>query len=317
MPGSALIVGSAGQDGTCLSRLLARKGTEVIGVTRGTIEITDAASVAGLLDRHAPGCVYYLAAVHGSSEAGHSVETEALNIARSYAVHVSGLVNFLQAIADRGTDIPLFYAASSRIFGAPEAQIQDETTPFAPLETYGITKAAGVSFCRMYRRQFGVRASCGILYNHESPLRAANYVTQKLARAAAQAALGSPATVLVRDLDARVDWGWADDYVDAMQRIVSLPQADDFISASGTPHAIRDFAEAAFRHVGIDWREHVRQGGEATAILRPQLCGSPAKLVAATGWHPGTPLNEIAARMVDAQLECLDLSGTNKGMLPQ
>lgn len=315
IPAKAIIVGSAGQDGTCLSRLLARHGTEVVGLTRDSIDITDAAAVGRLLDRQGPCYIYYLAAVHGSSEASGAPGTEAVSIARSVAVHVTGLVNFLQAIADRGASMPLFYAASSRVFGAPAVALQDETTPLAPLETYGITKAAGVSFCRMYRSQFGVRASCGILYNHESPLRAAGYVTQKLARAAAQAALGAPCEVSIRDLDARVDWGWAEDYVEAMRRIVGLPQAEDFIIASGTTHAIRDFAAAAFDHVGLDWHGHVRQASEAAVILRPQLCGSPAKLLAATGWRPITSLHEIAARMVDAQLDRLKASGTEAEML--
>lgn len=317
MPARALIVGSAGQDGTCLSRLLERHGTYVIGVARDSVDIADATTVARLLDRHSPDCIYYLAAVHGSSEAAQAAIPEALNIARCVAVHITGLVNFLQAIAERGAGMSLFYAASSRIFGAPDVSLQDETTPLAPLETYGITKAAGVAFCRMYRHQFGVRASSGILYNHESPMRRKDYVTQKLAHAAAQAALGGSGEVVVRDLDARVDWGWAEDYVDAMRRIVDLPHADDFVIASGTTHAIRDFAEAAFGHVGLDWSNHVRQEKEAPAILRPQLCGSPAKLFAATGWRSRTTLQQIAARMVDARLECLKAGAAATGILGQ
>ncbi len=310
-------MGSAGQDGSCLTRLLSRLGTDVIGVTRGAVDLADADAIDRLLDRYAPDCIYYLAAVHGPSEVVPSSNPESLNIARSVAVHVTGLVNFLQAIVSRGTDVRLFYAASSRVFGAPGVPVQDEATPIAPHETYGITKAAGMSFCRMYRDQFGVHASSGILYNHESPMRPAGYVTQKLAHAAARAALDGGSEVVVRDLDARVDWGWADDYVDAMRRIIALPQADDFIIASGSTHAIRDFAEAAFQHVGLDWRNHVRQGNEAPAILRPQLCGSPAKLIAATGWRPQRSLHEIAARMVDAQLERMKAYAADTGMRAQ
>lgn len=317
MPVRALIVGSAGQDGSCLSRLLSRHGTDVIGVTRDSVDLADAATINRLLDRHAPDCVYYLAAVHGSSEATPTPAGEAQTIARSVAVHVTGLVNFLQAIVNRERGTRLFYAASSRIFGAPAIPVQDETTPISPQETYGITKAAGMSFCRMYRNQFAVHASSGILYNHESPMRPAGYVTQKLAHAAAKAALGGKGEVVVRNLDARVDWGWAEDYVDAMRRILELPQADDFIIASGSTHAIRDFAEAAFRHVALDWRKHVRQENEAPVILRPQLCGSPAKLMAATGWRPQTSLQEIAARMVDAQLERMKANDAANGMFPQ
>ena len=301
-PSRAVIIGSAGQDGRLLTQLLERDGTETIGISRGSVDLADNKAVAELMDRHAPTRVYYLAAVHGSSEAANSPETEAELVARSVAVHVTGLVSFLQAIADRGGNTKLFYAASSRIFGTPSRLVQDETTAIAPSETYGITKAAGLFFCRMYRRQFRVQASTGILYNHESPLRAAGYVTQKLARAAAQAALGIGTPVFVRDLDARVDWGWAEDYVEAMRRILDLPAADDFVIASGTTHAIREFATAAFGHVGLDWRDHVRQGDEAMVILRPQLCGSPAKLTSATGWRPVVSMPEIAARLVDAQL---------------
>lgn len=304
-PSRAIVVGSAGQDGLLLSQLLLRHGTEVIGITRDSLDITDGKAVATLMDRHAPDSVYYLAAVHGSSEADSAVETEAKLAERSVAVHVTGLTCFLQAIADRRSKTRLFYAASSRVFGEPDGSIQDEATALAPIETYGITKAAGLLFCRMYRRKFQVHASTGILYNHESPLRGAGYVTQKLARAAAQAALGIKTTIYVRDLDARVDWGWAEDYVEAMRRIVDLPMGDDFIIASGSTHSISEFAAAAFGHVGVDWRKHVRQGDETVAVLRPQLCGSPAKLRAATGWRSLVSVPEIAARLVDAQFERL------------
>lgn len=301
----AIVVGSAGQDGVLLSQLLARHDTEAIGIARGALDVTDRTAVAALMDRHAPNCVYYLAAVHGSSEANTANESEAELAERSIAVHITGLVSFLQAIADRGSDVRLFYAASSRVFGVPNAAIQDEATAIAPTEIYGITKAAGLHFCRMYRRQFQVHASTGILYNHESPLRGAGYVTQKLARAAARAALGAETMVYVRDLDARVDWGWAEDYVDAMRRIVDLPIANDFVIASGSTHSIKDFAASAFSHVGLDWRNHVRQGDDALAVLRPELCGSPARLTEATGWRSLVSVAEIAARMVDAQIERL------------
>ncbi len=304
-PSKAIIVGSAGQDGQLLAQLLARHGTEVVGLARGSLDLTNRQAVADLMDHHAPDSVYYLAAVHGSSEANHAIETEAELADRSVAVHVTGLVGFLQAIVDQGGKSRLFYAASSRVFGVPSAAVQDETTAIAPTETYGITKAAGLFFCRMFRHQFGVHASTGILYNHESPLRAAGYVTQKLAFAAARAALGIGSTVFVRDLETRVDWGWAEDYVEAMRRILDLPAGDDFVIASGTTHSIREFAEAAFVHVGLDWRDHVRQDDAAMAILRPQLCGSPARLTSATGWRALVTLPEIAARMVDAQFERL------------
>ena len=313
-PSKAIIVGSAGQDGQLLAQLLVRHGTEVVGLARGSLDLTNRQAVAELMDHHAPHSVYYLAAAHGSSEADNAIETRAELTDRSVAVHITGLVCFLQAIADQGGKTRLFYAASSRVFGAPSAALQDETTAIAPTETYGITKAAGLFFCRMFRHQFGVHASTGILYNHESPLRAAGYVTQKLASAAARAALGIGSTVFVRDLEARVDWGWAEDYVDAMRRILDLPAGDDFVIASGTSHAIREFAAAAFEHVGLDWRDHVRQDDEAMAILRPQLSGSPARLTAATEWRPAVSMPEIATRMVDAQLERLRSEAKRTGL---
>lgn len=313
-PKKSIIVGSAGQDGRLLAQLLARQGTEVVGLAHGHLDLTDRKAVAELINLHAPDSVYYLAAAHGPSEADNASGTEAELADRSVAVHVTGLVGFLQAIADQGGNTRLFYAASSRIFGAPSTAVQDETTAISPTETYGITKAAGLYFCRMYRHQFGVHASTGILYNHESPLRAAGFVTQKLATAAARAALGTGSTVFVRDLEARVDWGWAEDYVDAMHRILELQAGDDFVIATGTTHAIHEFAAAAFGRVGLDWRNHVRQGDTVRATLRPQLCGSPAKLTLATGWRPVLSMPEIAARMVDAQLDRLRKEAQRTGL---
>lgn len=166
-----IVVGHSGQDGTILAEQLSSLGDTVVGVSRTLHNISDAPTVHRLVAEHRPYAIYYLAAHHGSSESMAPPQRELDRVSVSLATHVTGAVNFLLAITDASPLTRFFYAGSSRVFGNPSSTPQDEDSPFAPNETYGITKTAGIQFCRMYRQQFGVFAATGILYNHESPLR--------------------------------------------------------------------------------------------------------------------------------------------------
>jgi GDPmannose 4,6-dehydratase len=309
----ALVIGCNGQDGSLLCTLLHQKGATVFGIDRASdeqtqsfvhfsaLDICDLPRVNDLLAEASPDEVYYLAAYHHSAE---QLKPPGEVVALSLQVNTQGLNNVLAAIADSPSPRPrVFYAASSRVFGVPDEEVQDENTPMAPVCAYGISKAAGVHLCRYYRREHDVYVSTGILYNHESPLRPEHFVTRKIVRAAVRIRSGLERELVLGNLDARVDWGWAPDYVEAMHAILQLGCPDDFVLATGVLHSVREFVEIAFSAVGLNWREHVveRSGVlEGWRAVKP-LCGNAAKLHAATDWRPRVSFEEMVRIMVAAE----------------
>jgi GDPmannose 4,6-dehydratase len=309
----ALVIGCNGQDGSLLCSFLHKKGTRVFGADRArgeqtqsfvcfsALDISDSRRVNNLLAEMGPDEVYYLAAYHHSAE---QRKPPGEVVALSLQVNTQGLNNVLAAIARSPTSrARVFYAASSRVFGHPAEDVQDEDTPMAPVCAYGISKAAGVHLCRYYRSEHGVYVSTGILYNHESPLRPEHFVTRKIVRAAIRISSGLERELVLGNLDARVDWGWAPDYVEAMHAILQLGCPDDFVLATGVLHSVRDFVEIAFSAVGLNWREHVVERSDVLKARRDvkPLCGNAAKLQRATGWRPRVSFEEMVRIMVAAE----------------
>ncbi len=296
----AIIVGSAGQDGTLLSGQLHSSGHQVIGVDRTTgLDLGDPAAVSRFVSEHQPEEIYYLAAYHHSSQ---DPPIEPLELyANSHAVHVAGVLSVLEAIRTQAPRARLFYAASSLIFGDPVETPQTEDTPLRPTCIYGITKVTGLQLCRHYRRVHGVYASVGILYNHESPLRADKFVSKKVVKAAWEIKRGARETLVLGDLSAELDWGAAEDHVDAMRRILALDTADEFVIATGERHSVRELVELAFSHLGLDWKNHVEEN--PALITRPPLVrvGDAGKLTRATGWRPTTGFPAMVRALVDAE----------------
>ena len=221
-----IIVGSSGQDGRILCDQLLALGAEVIGISRRTqparerfthaaIDLMNAAQVADLVAKSQPEEIYYLAACHHSSQ--ETIGASPLPLFQeSFAVHVTGLLHFLEAVRQFSPATRLFYAASALVFGEPPNEEQDEQTPMNPRCAYGITKTAGIHCCRFFRNTHGVFAAAGILYKHESPQREEKFVSQKIVRTALRISRGEKGPLLLGDLSARVDWGYAPDYVAAM-----------------------------------------------------------------------------------------------------
>ena len=187
----------------------------------------------------------------------------------------------------------LFYAASSLCFGDATESPQTESTPLAPRCVYGITKTAGVQCCRLYRQTHGLYALSGFLYNHESPLRPEKFVTQKIVRAAKAIARGEQSELILGDLSARIDWGWAPDYADAMTRTLRLPEARDFVIATGETHSVRDFVEIAFTRVGLDWQNYVKENTVLLQRRNAPLVGDASLLRQLTGWKPMVTFPEM------------------------
>lgn len=295
----ALVVGSAGQDGTLLSDQLQALGYEVGGVSKARGSIEDPAAVAALVAGFQPDEIYYLAAFHHSSE-DPAVEPGTL-FDRSVAIHVSALVHFLEAMRAHAPRARLFYAASSLVFGDVTESPQTEATPILPTCAYGITKTTGLQICRHYRRAHAIHASVGILYNHESPLRAATFVSKKIVKAAWAITRGAQGKLVLGSLSAQLDWGYAPDFVDAMRRILALDAADDFIIATGEPHSVGEFVELAFGQLGLDWKRHVDENRGLITRAPILRVGDPAKLTRATGWRPSTSFPAMVRALVDAE----------------
>lgn len=326
---TALVTGITGQDGGYLTELLLGKGYLVHGMVRptsrlsGTLlgelmepergfagrihlhnaELTDSTSLGLLLDKTDPDEVYHLA---GQSHIQISFdlpeytgETTAL-----------GTLRILEAIRRRGKQVRFYQAATSEMFGEPEDVPQTERTQFRPVNPYAAAKLYAFSLVGAYRRAYGMPASNGILFNHESPYRGANYVTRKVAAAAARIAAGLETELTLGNLDARRDWGFAGDYVRAMYLIVQADEPDDYVIATGESHSVREFCELAFGHVRLDYEKHVRVDER---YLRPiditETRGDATKARTALGWEPTISFEELVKMMVDAEVARVKTGG--------
>ena len=314
---NVIIVGSQGQDGRLLGERLATEGCALLGVDRdgirrgapaldpddAPVDALDRTSVDRAVRAFAPDAVFYLAAFHHSAENACPLDDAELYL-RSHDVHVRGPANFLEALRRHAPRARFFYAASSHCFGEPSTSLQDESTPLRPICPYGISKTAGVQLCRMYRARHGLHASCGFLYNHESPLRSPSFLSAKIVRGAVEIARRQRDELILGDLSARVDWGYAPDYIDAMIRIVRLDAADDFVVASGRAHSVGDFVSIAFAHLELDWRRHVSADASLLTKSRPAaaLIGDSSKLRRKTGWAPTVTFADMVRLLVDAEL---------------
>jgi GDPmannose 4,6-dehydratase len=313
----ALITGVAGQDGTYLSELLLSKGYEVWGVVgpapgaflewamqfEGRLhpinaDLTDLDSLMAAVEVSAPDEVYNFAGL--TSVGGSWAQPE-----RYADVNGQGVVRLLEAVRHGAPGAHVVQASSAEVFGDPAHSPQTEQTALAPTNPYGTSKLiAHEAICSA--RGDGMLASNAILYNHESPLRPATFVTGKIADAAARIKLGFADELRLGNLDVTRDWGFAGDYVDAMSRIAASGQADDFVIATGVGHTVRDFAMEAFAHVGLDYSDYVVvdpeffREADATALV-----GDPSRIRERLGWTPTVEFGQLVGMMVDANLERL------------
>jgi len=314
---TALITGITGQDGAYLAQLLLGKGYRVVGLTprRGSdtlwrlrelgvldrIEIaygdvTDMGSVLGIVARHRPDEIYNLAA---QSFVGASWDQPV----HTADVNAVGTVNILEAIRQQRRETRFYQASTSEMFGKVQAPVQNETTPFYPRSPYGVAKLYAHWITINYRDSFGLHASSGILFNHESPLRGIEFVTRKVTDAVARIKLGKVDRLSLGNLDAQRDWGYAADYVEGMWRMLQQPEPDDYVLATGISTTIRDMCRIAFAHAGLDWERHVVVD---SGLFRPaevqMLRGDASKAGERLGWRPSTDLSQLMAMMVEADL---------------
>ena len=317
MPPKALIVGITGQDGSYLAELLLSKGYEVYGIIRrassfntGRIEhvyddprltllygdLTDGSRLAAILNEVRPDEVYNLGAQShvkvSFDEPVYTVDVNAL-----------GNIQLLEAVRHMKPRPKFYQASSSEMFGAVAETPQTETTPFRPQSPYGCAKVYAFHQTVNYREAYGMFCCNGILFNHESPRRGETFVTRKITRAATRIKLGLQDKLYLGNLDARRDWGFAGDYVEAMWLMMQQDRPDDFVIATGFSHSVRDFLSEVFTQVGIDWTLYVTQDDR---YRRPaevnSLEGDASKARRRLGWNPKVLFGHLVAMMVDADM---------------
>jgi GDPmannose 4,6-dehydratase len=314
-----LITGITGQDGSYLAELLLSKGYEVAGLVRRSSsdsferiehiasritfisgDMSDQASLLDAVEESQPDEVYNLAAqsfvADSWKEAAYTGDVDALGVTR-----------VLEAIRRVKPDARFYQASSSEMFGKVFETPQHETTPFHPRSPYGVAKVYGFFIALNYRESYGLHASNGILFNHESPRRGVEFVTRKISDGVARIKLGLDTELHLGNLDAKRDWGFAGDYVEAMWLMLQQETPDDYVVATGETHTVRRFCETAFGHVGLDYAEYVKVDPR---FVRPAeveiLLGDATKARERLGWAPKMTFEELAKMMVDADVARLE-----------
>jgi GDPmannose 4,6-dehydratase len=322
----ALITGITGQDGSYLAELLLEKGYEVHGILRRTStfnrqridpiyqnadlnqgrfhlhygDLADSPSIYKLIEQIAPNEIYNLAA---QSHVKVSFE----NPEYTADVVATGTLRLLEANRQTGVMARFYQASSSEMFGKVRETPQTELTPFHPRSPYGVAKVFAHQITVNYRESYDMHASCGILFNHESPRRGENFVTRKITQSVARIHKGLQDKLVLGNLDAKRDWGYAKEYVEAMWRMLQQDTPDDYVIATNETHSVQEFLEIAFKHVGKNYQDYVET---SSAYYRPAevdlLIGDCTKAKNKLGWQPETTFEGLVKLMVDSDLEALN-----------
>ncbi len=321
-PKIAFITGITGQDGSYLCELLLEKGYLVHGLTHrpegllyGNIghlvrdeelmgkrlhihtgSFEDATHLRRIIYKAKPHEFYHLAAQSSPRLSLELPETTVDSVGMA-------TLRLLEILRDIEYPIKFLYASSSEIFGTPSFAPQDEMTPINPATPYGAAKAFSMQMARIYRTAYGMQTCSAILYNHESIRRSPQFVTMKVARAAARIKKGLQKRLSLGALDGRRDWGWSPDYVAGMWSMLQLDTVDDFVFATGKLHSVRQFVEKAFQTVDLDWQDYVDHDPELVTAVEPaSLCGNPAKAKRILDWNNTVTFDQIIERMVESEL---------------
>jgi len=322
----ALITGITGQDGSYLSELLLEKGYIVHGIVRRTSnllrsriehlrrdekiygrrlflhygDLADSTTLRRILDHVRPTELYHLA---GQSHVGLSFE-----IPESTCEEAGmATLRLLEIVRSQPQPLRLYHASSSEIFGNACEVPQTESTPLQPTSPYGCAKAFATQLARVYRESYGLFVCNGILYNHESPRRGENFVTRKIARAAARIARNLDSELVLGNMESQRDWGRAKDYVQAMWLMLQHETADDYVVATGETHSVREFVQAAFAVVALPWEKYVKHDPSFDRPTEPRrLVGNADKIRKTLGWKPGGTFPQLVREMVEAELAAID-----------
>ena len=315
----ALITGISGQDGSYLAELLVAKGYEVHGmirrisqpnlsnlsevinqVTLHTGDMTDGASIVRILERVKPDEIYNLAAMSQVRDSyDHPEVTQDIN--------ANGLLRIMEGVRNLGIDAKIYQACSSEMFGKVQETPQRETTPFYPRSPYGCSKVQAYELARVWREAYGMKVYCGILFNHESPRRGEAFLSRKVCKAVAEIANQKRDKLVLGNLDAKRDWGYAKEYVEWIYAIMQHPTPDDFVIATGETHSVKEWVQLAFECVGImDWENYVDYDKSLTRPAEVDLlCGDALKSKQVLGFEPKVKFKELVKIMMDAEMKKL------------
>ena len=325
---TALITGITGQDGSYLTELLLEKGYAVHGIVRRTSnllrsriehlrrddktyghklflhygDLSDGTTLRRIFRDVQPDELYHLA---GQRHVGLSFE-----IPESTCEDAGmATLRLLEIARDQSKPLRFYHASTSEIFGNTQTVPQDENTPLAPSSPYGCAKAFATQLARVYRKSYGLFVCNGILYNHESPRRGENFVTRKIARAAARIARGLDDELVLGNIASERDWGRAQDYVQAMWLMLQYDAPDDYVVATGETHSVQEFVELAFAAVDLPWKKHVKHDAAFDRPIEPtKLVGRADKIRKTLGWRPTGTFPELVREMVEAELRALKAS---------
>jgi GDPmannose 4,6-dehydratase len=316
---TALITGITGQDGSYLAEFLLNKGYEVIGMVRRSSTVTferilhlqdkitivqgdlhDQSSLVAMLEQYKPEEIYNLAAQS-------FVATSWSQAVLTGEVTAMGVTRLLEAIRLVNPKARFYQASSSEMFGKAVEVPQRESTPFYPRSPYGVAKVYGHWITINYRESYGLFAVSGILFNHESPRRGLEFVTRKISNSVARIQLGQAKELLLGNLEARRDWGFAGEYVEAMWHMIQQDRPEDYVIGTGETHSVREFAELAFQCVGLNYQDYVRQDQR---FMRPSevdlLVSDPSKARQKLNWSPKVDFHALVEMMVEADLKRLE-----------
>lgn len=316
----ALVTGINGQDGSYLAELLLEKGYEVHGITRRTsqplhdnikhfidkitlhpADMTDAGSLHNAIEKSNPDEIYNLA---GMSQVRWSYDVPAMTM----DVNCSGLLRIIESVRALGLNCKIYQACSSEMFGRVQEVPQTEKTPFYPRSPYGVSKAAAYYMARVYRESYGMKIYCGFLFNHESERRGEEFLSRKVCKAVAEIKYGLKDKIVLGNLEAKRDFGYAKEYVEWIWNIMQHEIPDDFVIATGETHSVREFVELAFKHAGIDdWFNYVEHDKTLTRPAEVDLLiGDASKSKRILGFEPKVKFNDLVKIMVDAELKACE-----------
>ena len=325
----ALITGITGQDGSYLADLLVAKGYEVHGIIRRASTFNTARIDHLYQDPHVNGVRLFLHygdladSVNLTKLLYELQPDEVYNLGAQSHVRVSfdipeytsdvtgvGTIRILEAIRESGVKPRFYQASSSEMYGKVQEVPQTETTPFWPRSPYGCAKVFGYWATVNYRESYGLFASNGILFNHESPRRGETFVTRKISRAVAAIKLGLQKELYLGNMEAKRDWGYAPEYVEGMWRMLQADEPDDYVLATNETHTVKEFVQEAFGHVGLEWEKYLKYDARYERPAEVELLiGDPAKAKRQLGWEPKVRFKELVQIMVDADLEMLEAKG--------
>ena len=301
-----MVIGASGQDGTLLGRLLKSKGYQVAGVSRGpadecydesiVLDVMDKAALSQVVRTRHPAEIYYLASYHRSSQAQGAALAEG-EASRTFDVNLNSYIAVLEAALDLTPRPRIFYASSSLIFGNAEGGLATEQTPPQPQCLYSISKLTAMKVSEQFRQVPGMHISIGILFNHESAFRNGSFLSKRIVDSIKAIKQGRSQSLVVGELDAACDWGYAGDFVEAMWRMLQKESGDTYVVATGTLHTVRDWVDAGCALAGLSIGNVVREDPSLLFRRRPVLRGDSSKLQAITDWRPATEFGTMVEKI--------------------